>query len=171
MSFFAAGTWAAIAAGGAAIGAGVSAYASYENGQQANAIAQYNANQQRAQNQFQLEASSAKSLAEREQNQKVLAAQDAAFAASGVVTNSGSPLIVKTKQAALLERKALNTDYEGAIASRFGQTEVVQDEMSGAAAKEAGNLGAVGTLLSGAGNAAGAYYKTGGGLGPTKKTT
>lgn len=168
MSFFAAGTWAAIAAGGTLLGAGYSAYATYEQGQQMDAIAKYNAAQQRGQNQYTLEASAAKSLAEREENQKIMASQDAAFAASGVVTNSGSPLLVRAKQAALLERKALNTDYEGAIASRFGQSQVTQFEMSGDAAKQAGKLGAIGTLLNGASNAASAYYKTGSGLGPSK---
>lgn len=157
MSYFASG-----AALVSLIGAGYSAYSTYEAGQQANSIAQYNAAQQRAQNQYTLEASAAKSLAERQENEKILASQRAAFAASGVVTNSGSPLTVETKQAALLERRAVNTDYEGTIAARYGQSQVVQDEMSGAAAKKAGNLGAVGTLLSGAGNAASTYAKLGG---------
>ena len=119
MSYWATG--AAITAAVAAVaGAGYSAYASYEAGQQANKLAQYNAAQQQAENQATLQASAAKSLAERDQNEKILAQQTAMFAASGVVTNTGSPLTVETKQAALLERRALNTEYEGAIAARYG---------------------------------------------------
>lgn len=172
MSYFAAGTWveigiAALAAGGA----GYSAYSSYEQGQNASALARYNANQTAAANQANLQASASKSLAERQQNEKILAQQQAAFAAAGVVTNSGSPLTVETKQAALLERRALNTDYEGAIAYRYGAGQVTQFNMQGDAAKQAGNLTAAGTLLSGAGNAASSYYKAGNGAGLGAKKT
>lgn len=154
MSGFAAGT--AIVA---LIGAGYSAYSSYEAGQTQAAINAHNAQLQNAQNQYQLQASAAKSLAEREQNQKILAQQEAQFAAAGVVTNSGSPLVVETKQAALLERKALNTDYEGAIAYRTGEGQTWNDEAGAAAAKSAGDLNATATLLQGAGSAASGYGK------------
>ena len=153
-----------VAVVGSLAAAGVSAYSSYEAGQQANALAKYNAAQQNAENANTLQISAAKSLAERDQNAKILASQEAGYAAQGVVTNSGSPLTVESKQAGYLERKALNTDYEGAIASRFGQSKVFTDQMEGSAAKQAGNLNAAGSILSGVGNAASAYYK----LGPSK---
>lgn len=146
------------------LGAGYSAYSSYEAGQQANAIAQRNAQVQAAQNQANLQASAQKSLQERDQNEKILASQRAQFAAAGVVTNAGSPLTVETKQAALLERKALNTDYEGSIAYRYGSSEEINDQMQGTAAKESGDLNAASSILGGAGNAASTYYK----LGPGK---
>lgn len=161
MAYFATGTWLAISVGATFAGTAYSAYSSYEAGQNANAIARYNAQQQQAQNEYVLKATAAKSLAEREENQKVLAQQEAAFAAGGVVVNEGSPLTVRAKQAALLERLALNTDYEGGIAYRTGSGQVTQDLMEGEAAKQAGNLNAVGTLLAGAGNAAGTYAKLG----------
>lgn len=150
--------WTAI--GTSVAGAGFAAYSTYEAGQQSAAIARYNQQQQMAQSQATLQATAAKSLAERDQNQKILAQQQAAFAASGVVANTGSPLTVETKQAGLLERRALNTDYSGAIQSRFQQSAAIGDEMQGQAAKQAGDLGAAGTILQGAGNAASAYYKT-----------
>lgn len=161
MAYFATGTWLAISVGATLAGSAYSAYSSYEAGQNAAAISRYNAQQQQAQNEYALKATAAKSLAEREENDKVLASQEASFAAAGVVINEGSPLTVRAKQAALLERKALNTDYEGAIAYREGAGRVTQDQMEGAAAKQAGNLNAVGTLLAGAGNAAGTYAKFG----------
>lgn len=162
--------WAAGSAIVSLIGASYGAYSQYEAGQNAAAAQRYNAAQQQAANQAMLVQSAAKSLAQREENQRILAQQEAAFAAAGVVTNSGSPLSVETKQAALLERRALNTDYEGAIGYRYGAGKVVQDQMEGAAAKQAGDLGAAATLLSGVGNAANSYYKSGSGLGPSKKT-
>lgn len=146
----------------AVIGASISAYSAYEQGQSQKALARYNAAQQDAQNQALLQQSAAKSLAEREQNQKILASQEAAYAASGVVTNSGSPLTVETKQAAYLERKALNTDYEGALANRYGQSQTRTDDFEATAASKAGTLNASATLLSGAGNAASSYYSMGG---------
>lgn len=144
------------------VGTGVSAYSSYEAGQSQAAMARYNAAQQSAQNQAMLQQSAAKSLAERDQNAKLLASQEAAYAASGVVTNSGSPLTVETKQAAYLERKALNTDYEGEMASRYGQSQVFTDNAEAKAATSAGGLNAAGTILSGVGSAAGSYYKLAG---------
>lgn len=143
-------------------GAGYSAYSSYEQGQNASRLAQYNAAQQRASDQANLQMGAARALAQREQNQKILSEQTALFAASGVVTNTGSPLEVELKQSALLEKKAVNMDYENALGSRYGESKAVGEEMQGAAAKQAGNLNATGTLLSGAGNAAGSYYKMAG---------
>lgn len=171
MAYFSTGTYFTVAAIAAVAGGGYSAYSSYEQGQNAAALARYNAQQTSAANQANLQASASKSLAEREQNEKILAQQQAAFAAAGVVTNSGSPLTVETKQAALLERRALNTDYEGAMAYRYGAGQVTQFNMEGDAAKQAGNLTAVGTLLSTAGNAANSYYKTGNGAGLGAKKT
>lgn len=162
MSVFAAGTWAAIAVGVSVAGAGLSAYSSYEAGQNQASIARYNAANQAAQNQAMLQQSAAKSLAERDQNAKILASQEAGYAASGVVTNSGSPLTVETKQAAYLEKKALNTDYEGALSSRYGQSKVFGDNMEADAATSASKLNAGATILSGAGNAASNYYRMGG---------
>jgi hypothetical protein len=158
MAYFSTGTWLAISAVTAVAGAGYGAYSQYEAGQNAAAMSRYNAQLQASQNQFQLEASAAKSLAERQENQRILKEQEAKFAAAGVVVNSGSPLTVEAKQAALLERRALNTDYAGALAYRTGTTQVVQDEATARAAKQAGNLNAAGTLLSGFSNAASKSY-------------
>lgn len=161
MSLFAAGTWLAIGVGTLAAGTAYSAYSSYEQGQNAEAIARYNAQNQQAQNQSLLQQTAAKSLAERDDNQRIMGEQEAAFAASGVVTATGSPLTVETKQAALLERKALNTDYEGALAARYGESSMFDTEMQGASSEEAGNLGSVSTILGGASKVAGTlsdYY-------------
>lgn len=146
-----------IAAAAAVAGAGVSAYSAYQSGQSQAALMRYNAAQQQAQDQAMLEQSAAKSLAERDENQKILASQEAAYAASGVVTNTGSPLTVQTKQAALLERRALNTDYEGAMAYRTGQSQVYGDWMAAKNYSTAGKLGATGTILSGIGQGASAF--------------
>lgn len=146
----------------AVVGAGIAAYSTYEAAQSQSALARYNAAQQQAQNQAMLQQSAAKSLAQRTENEKILAQQEAMFAASGVATNTGSPLTVETKQAALLERRALNTDYEGAMAYRTGQSSVYGDWMQASAASRAGKLGAGATLLQGVGSAAEGYYAMGG---------
>lgn len=161
MSYFAAGTWEAIAVVVAAAGAGYGAYASYEAGQNQAALARYTAAQQASENQFKLQESAAKALSDRQENQRILAEQANAFAANGAAIDTGSPLLIQAKQASLLERKALNTDYEGAIASRFGQSQVTQSEMSADAASSAGKRNATSTLLQGASNTFGsvANYK------------
>lgn len=159
MSYYAAGALIV-----AALGAGYSAYSSYQAGQNQAAMDRYTAAQQAAQNQFKLQESAAKSLSERQENQRILAEQANAFAANGAAIDTGSPLLIQAKQASLLERKALNTDYEGAIASRFGQSQVTQSEMSADAASSAGKRNATGTLLNGASKTFGsvANYKLNG---------
>ena len=143
----------------AAVGAGYAGYSSYQQGQNANKLAQFQAANERAANEANLKLSAVKSLAEREQNQKILATQEAMFAASGVVTNTGSPLSTEVRQAALLERRAVNTDYEGTMAARYGASQVISTQMQGDAAAKAGKMNAGATLLQGASNTAGTYYK------------
>lgn len=153
-----------ISAASAAVGVAGSIYsatAQYQAGQTGAAIANYNAAQQAQNNQYQLQASAAKSLSERDNNQKILKEQEGEFAASGVVTNSGSPLTVETKQAALLERKALNTDYEGEIGYYQGRNQMVQYHLDAESDVQSGDANAVGTVLSGAGKLGGALYSGG----------
>jgi hypothetical protein len=144
----------------AAIGTGVSAYSSYEQGQNAAAMDRYNAAQQAAQNQNQLQASAQKALAERQNNERAAAQSEALYAASGVVTNSGSPLTVQAKNASRREMKALDTDYEGAMADRYGQSQITSDNMQAAYSVQTADLTAAGTILQGAGKAAGGAYSS-----------
>lgn len=147
-----------VAAAAAVAGGGVAAYSSYESGQSQAALARYNAAQQQAQDQAMLEQTEAKSLAQRQEGDKILAQQQAAYAAQGVVVNTGSPLTVRSNQASLLEMRALDTEYGGELAYRSGQSEAYGDEMQASAAQQAGDLGAASNLLQGAGSAAKDIY-------------
>jgi hypothetical protein len=143
-----------------AVGAGVSAYSSYQQGKAAQKLNNYNASvaDQAAAD----KARDGRILAnnQRQQNQKLLSRQRALRAKSGVVGNTGTPLLVAADQAAQLEMGALETEITAnSEASRLRQ-QAVADRMAGKSARRAGNLGAAATILQGAGSIAsmGANY-------------
>ncbi len=140
-----------------AVGTAFSAYSSYQQGQAAGRLNDYNAklaelNAQVAQRDGALQANVV-----RQQNQRLMARQRAAFAANGVVGETGSPLIVEAQQAGYLEMGALETERQGTLqAGRYYQQSVL-DRMQGGAARLAGNLNAGATILQGAGRAVSGY--------------
>jgi hypothetical protein len=152
-------SWAIIAASVSAIGAGASAYSQYETGKATQRLNEYNA--QIADQNAQVAARDANIQANqiRDRNRRIEASQRAAFAASGVVGETGSPLMVQVKQAAYLEMGALETERQGNIEAGKQRQQAVIDRMSGKIAAQSGAMNAGATLLQGAGNAAGAYAK------------
>lgn len=154
-------TIAFVAMAATAAGAGVSAYSTYEQGQSQKALNDYNAklsdqNAQVAQRDAAIQANFT-----RHENQRIMAKQRAAFAANGVATDTGSPLLTQVAQAGYLEMGALETERQGGIKAGQYQQQAVLDRMAGKAARRAGNLGATATLLQGAGKAASQYYGIG----------
>ena len=153
--------------------AGVSAYASYQQGQSQKRMAEYNAKIRDSQAKS-LEQSSTASQQQaayeaqqtRERKTRLLATQRVSYLKSGVEI-SGSALDVMNDTATELEMDALTSIYKGQISG--GQYSYGADveraggamsRMGGKTAAEQGNYAAVGSLLSGAGSAvgyAGAY--------------
>lgn len=137
----------------AAVGAGVSAYGSIQQGKAQKAINDQNAavNDQAALDR----ARDGRILAnsQRDKNRSIQAKMRALYAKGGVSTSVGSPLVVQVQQAGELELGALEAEQTAnAQASQLRQ-QAVLDRMAGKAARRAGNFNAAGTILSGAGAA------------------
>lgn len=139
------------------VAGGFSAYSSYQQGKKAQAWNNYNA---------QLEEQNAATAARdaaiaanqtRRQNARVLARQRAAFAANGVVGDTGSPLLTQAEQAGYLEMGALETERQGTIEAGKHRQQAVLDRMSGKIARQSGDMQAAGTILSTATKAFGQY--------------
>lgn len=147
----------AIGMAAGAIGAGISAYSSIQEGAAQNRIAQYNAQIQEQQaNATALQAAN-KAMGQRQQDQQILARQRAGFAASGVVADTGSPLLVEAKQAGYLEMAALQTQQAGAIESQNDQQAADLSRAQGSYAQTGADLSAGATILQG-GSSAGSTY-------------
>ena len=137
-----------------AVGTGISAYSSYQAGKANQALNNYNAavNDQAAADAVR----DGKILAnqQRQKNEAIKARQRTLYAKAGVVTATGSPLLVQVAQAGELELGALETQQQAnAQAVRLRQ-QAQLDRMAGKAARTAGNLNAAATVLQGAGSMA-----------------
>lgn len=144
-----------------AVGTGVSAYSQIQAGKAQQSLNNYNAavNDQAA-----LDASRdarIKANAQRANAEAIKSRQRALYAKAGVVTATGTPLLVQVAQAGELEMAALEQEQAGNSEAARLRQQAVLDRMSGKAARRAGGLGAAATILQGAGQAAsiGLAYK------------
>mgnify|MGYP006982876099 CR=1 FL=1 len=153
-----------VAAAATAVGAGVSAYSSYQSGQATKRLMDYNAKLANQDAMVRERDGRILANAQRDQNRRLLAKQRALYGAAGV-DMTGTPLLVEAEQAGQLEMAALEVERTASIeAGRYRQQAVI-DRMQGKQAAIAGGLNAAGTILQGAGQAAGyagqaSYYKS-----------
>lgn len=142
-------------------GTGVSAYSAIQAGKAQQSLNNYNA---ALSDQSAMDAardSRIKANAQRAQAEKIKARQRALYAKAGVVSATGTPLLVQVAQAGELEMAALEQEQAGNAEAARLRSQAVLDRMSGSAARRAGNLNATATILQGVGSAAqiGMAYK------------
>lgn len=94
----------------------------------------------------------------RERAQKVLGAQRAAYGASGVAIDEGTPLDVMRSQVYESERDALNIRYQGAaeVAKRLNEAKLAR--YGGDVAVSTSRSNAASTIIQSAGRIGSAYY-------------
>jgi hypothetical protein len=144
----------AIAAVAAVAGAGVAAYGSYQQGQTAKKVANYNAKvQENAALQEEMDSREA-TRRQRTENRRLQARQRARIAKSGVV-ETGSPLEVMATDAGRLELAALDQRRDSRIRQSGLYTQAALDRYEGRQAARAGTIAAGASLLQGVGQAAG----------------
>ena len=151
-------TVAAIAV--AVVGAAVSAYAAYEQGQTQSAIGKYNqklAKQQAEQKRLESEAAA---RAQKRKNDALLASQRALLGASGAVSSEGTPLLVQMDAAEQAALDEANVRYAGESAARNLEAEGRLYGYTAKRAERAGYIGAGASLLSGASTAVGIYGRS-----------
>lgn len=140
-----------------AAGVGFSAYSQYQQGKTQQGINDYNAALSDQDAMVTARDGAALANAQRRQNAQVLARQRTAFAANGIVGETGSPLMTQVQQAGYLEMGALETQRTANIKAGAYAQQATLDRISGKAARSAGGLNAAATILQGAGKVAGGY--------------
>jgi hypothetical protein len=143
-------------------GAGVAAYGSLEAGAAADKLAKYNAAQGRINADAAMRDADIRANAIRQRNRIALGKQRAALGASGVVADTGSPLLLQLNSAAELEKDAIEAERQGGIEAGKMLQQAELDLIEGKNAKKAGKIGAVSSILKGVGSAAGAFAGGGG---------
>jgi len=146
-------SWIATAVVITGVSAGIGAYSAYEQGKQAEKMAEYNAavehnNALQAQMEAQVAAKTKRKEAEA-MNKR----QRALYAKAGVV-NEGTPLEVLAETAMDMELEALEIERFGKVTAQKHRDQAAIDIYSGKSAKRAGTLNAGETLLSGLGSMA-----------------
>ena len=150
-----------IMATAAVVGAGMSAYGLYQQGQQQKALNNYNADLAHVQETDSLRQGAVAEERQRQKVRQILGAQSAAMGASGGVAGSGSYGNVLDQTATFGEQDAQQI-RTNALRSAWGfGSQSTVDNYQGSIAASNGMYGAAGTLL----NAAPSIYKAGG---PTK---
>lgn len=136
-----------------AVGTGISAYSSYQAGKAQQSLNNYNAsvNDQAAAD----AARDGKILAAnaRAKNEAIKARQRALYAKAGVVSATGTPLLVQVQQAGELEMGALEVEQQANAKAAQLRQQAVLDRMAGKIARTTGGLNAAATVLTGAGQA------------------
>jgi hypothetical protein len=131
------------------IGTGVSVYSSIEQGKAQNRLAQYNAQMAEREAKLAERRGQLAAEAQRASGKALLARQRAGFAASGVVADVGSPLLVQAQQAGYAEQAVLQGLETGGAESDALNQQAVLDRYSGASAVSASKTNAFGTILQG----------------------
>jgi hypothetical protein len=147
------------AAAVAIISAAVTAYSAYSASQQQERIAKYNQEVQERQAEAARAAAKVEAAQKRARGERVLAAQRAAYGASGVVPDVGSPLLVQADTAKEAEFDALMSTYAGELRARGAEGEAA---FSAYQARSARRTRVANTLLSGAAAGISTYANYGG---------
>lgn len=143
-----------------AIGATVAAVGTVQNGKAQQALANYNADQEKINAEAASRDANIRANQIRARNKQIEAKQRAAFGASGVAIETGSPLITEMETHANLEMAALNAEREGGIEASKLLQQGELDKIEGANARRGSLYAAGGTLLTGYGSAAGSYGRS-----------
>jgi hypothetical protein len=150
-------TLAIIGAAAAVAGAGVSAYASYEQGQAQRKAYKYNAAVTRNQAEIAQQQAAHAARQQRERDRRIQARARAIQGISGVEVGEGSSLLVDIDNARQAELNAQAAKYEAEARRRNMLAGAELGEYQGGVAAQQATIGAGATLLSGLGSAASGY--------------
>ena len=153
-----------IGTGIALVGTAVSVYGMYEQGQAAEATADYNAKLAENEAIAKEQQAHAESMQMQKNKERLLASQRAGFAKSGAVGTEGTPLLLMAEQAGTAELDILNQQRNRAMEATALRSEADLQRFQGKSAARAGAIGAAGTALSGVGDGIGIYSNIKGGL-------
>lgn len=148
--------FAAIAASLA--GAGISAYSTYQQGKAQEQMGQYNAKIADNQASHEADVSHENAKRQREMNMRQISAIRARMSGSGVNMAQGSSLDVIGAAASEFELQTLDLFREGEARQVAYRNQAGIDRWQGKQAKQAGKIGAIGTLIGGVAQAGQSLY-------------
>ena len=138
--------------GGIALaGAATSAAGQYKQGKSAKEAMNYNAQVAEQQGQMAEDSAELEALKLSRNKDRVLGAQRAGYAGSGVVNNTGTPLDVELQSASEAEMDIMIAKWNGKVNKEKAKSQASYDRMLGENYMSAGKAGAVSTLLQSAG--------------------
>jgi len=146
-----------IAAAAAVAGAGVSAYSAYEQGQEQKRVAEANARMAEYQAKQAKDAAALKAAQYKREADRRMASIRAGFAASGVATTEGTPLLVLMESAEEVAKDELRIKRGGDQTAWGLLQEANIQRIGGKSAATKGYYGAGASLLGGAARVAGSY--------------
>lgn len=147
-------------------GVGMGAYGQYQAGQAQNATARYNARLMEQRAVATEQAMEWETTRMHDQARRLKAEQEAGFLKSGARIDAGTPLLVLAEQAGEMEMDVLQQRRNRMIEAQNLRQQGAMMKYQGKQAKKAGTLGAMTTLLGGAGKT----YLMGGFGGSTTET-
>lgn len=134
------------------VGTGVAVYSNIQAGKAARAIGDANAALDQQQAQVDIDQSQTQAQAIRDRNKRTASTQRATFLKSGI-TLEGTAQDVMYDSALQGELEALDTEYQGKVASQFSTKRSYISKYEGRSRQTAAYGAAAGSLLSGVGNA------------------
>lgn len=140
------------------IGAGVSAYSQYKQGKAQKQMANYNAAMAEREANIEAQVSGENAIRQREMNRRQLASLRGKMAASGVSMTGGSSLDVYAQSVSEYETQVLDIFREGQLKQDRLTNQAALSRYEGKQAYSAGKIGAIGSLIGGAGRAASNIY-------------
>jgi hypothetical protein len=142
-----------LAAGLLLAGAGLQAYGQYQAGEEASAVADYNAQVKEREAQAAEQRSMIQSRKQAQAAARKMSELRAGFGTAGAVSTSGAPLQIIGEQAKQSEMENLEIGYEGTTEAKKLRSEGAMIKREGKSARRAGRIGAGATLLTGFGTA------------------
>lgn len=133
-----------------AVSAIASAGAQFMQGQSAARAASANAAMAEEEAQRSRQAAAVEEQRNRDQARRIISGQRAAYGASGVVSEEGSPLLALADSASEAELDALTIRYNGATQARRFEAQARSDRASASSYRMQGLVGAGTSLLGGA---------------------
>lgn len=165
-------TMTIVAASAMAAGTGISMYGQIQQGKQAEQIANANATVEETNAQYAKQNAIEQAKIQAERGRRLVASQQAGYAAGGVKMNVGAPLVVEAQTQADLAKDVGFTLNQGEQAFNLGMSQAAITRQVGANAKNNSYWNAAATGLKGFGSIAmmgvqGGLFK--GGAAPTSK--
>ena len=135
-------------------GTALDAFGKYQAGQQQEAASEYNAALMEQQATLSRQAMETETEMMVDEKRRMMATQEAVAAKSGAAIGTGTPLLVLAEQAGTMERNILEQRRNRMIETQGLRSQAQMLRFEGKQAAKAGKLGALGSLLGGAGQMA-----------------